>query len=355
MTVSYELRMQAINLVDIALNDPNDPSVSLRRAILIAIEKLASVSIFGISKTRLREWYNLRQITGAYIPLRKRRNFNPLVNEEMSNFIELKLYEDCDLYMDELSLLVWVEFAVLIDEGTILRVVHDLGYTWKVVETVPTGRISQDRLDFRHNFRARAHGGIFSPEQYIFIDETHSTRKDYRRKRGWALEGFPAFQQQPPRPGEAGSVSAIATMSINGTNTVSIIGINDAESFLTILEYDVLPTMNQFPLPKSILIADNAAVHDRVQMYALCARFGVLLMFLPPYSFDFNPIELLFGIAKTKMQVLGGNPDLALPHQLRHFLWNAITPEEACNCFEHCFIHIDRELRIATLRGDFAN
>jgi len=32
----------------------------------------------------------------------------------------------------------------LIDEGTIiLRVVNDLGFTWKVVETVPTCRISQ--------------------------------------------------------------------------------------------------------------------------------------------------------------------------------------------------------------------
>jgi hypothetical protein len=66
-------------------------------------------------------------------------------------------------------------------------------------------------------------------------------------------------------------------MSLNGVNSVDILDINDGDSFLFVLEFSILPTMNPFPAPKSVLVVDNAAVHNRVQMYLLCARFGVLI------------------------------------------------------------------------------
>jgi ABC-type Fe3+-siderophore transport system permease subunit len=128
-------------------------------------------------------------------------------------------------------------------------------------------------------------------------------------------------------------------MSLNGVNSVDILDINDGDSFLFVLGFSILPTMNPFPAPKSVLVVDNAAVHNRVQMYLLCARFGVILLFLSVYSFDFNPmIELLFGIAKRNMESLGCNTDnRLLPEHLRYHLWNAITSAEACSMFEHCF------------------
>ena len=58
-------------------------------------------------------------------------------------------------------------------------------------------------------------------------------------------------------------------MAINGTNSVDIIDINNAYSFLFALEFSILPTMNPFPGPKSVLVVDNAAVHNRVKMYIL--------------------------------------------------------------------------------------
>ena len=86
--------------------------------------------------------------------------------------------------------------------------------------------------------------------------------------------------------------------------------------------------MNPFPAPKTVLVVDNAAEHNRVQMFLLCARFGVILLFISVYSFDFNPfLELVFGIAaKRNMESLGCNTDnRLLPEHLRYHLWNAIT------------------------------
>lgn len=145
-------------------------------------------------------------------------------------------------------------------------------------------------------------------------------------------------------------------MSINGTNSVDIIDINDADSFLFALEFIILPTMNHFPGPKSVLVVDNAAVHNRVRMYILCARFGVILIFLSVYSFDFNPIELLFNVTKSKMESLGCNTDeRLLPEHLRFHLWDAVTAEVACNMFEHCFLPMTEEIKARAINGDYAN
>ena len=145
-----------------------------RRAISTAIQKLASAEISGGSKHRIREWYNMRENTGSCDPERKRQNLNPLVSQEVKSFIEQKLKEDCDLQMSELSLLIWVEYVILINADTILKTVHELGYTWKVVEYVPLGRVLADRLEFRHILRPRHHGGLFSAEQFVIIDESHN-------------------------------------------------------------------------------------------------------------------------------------------------------------------------------------
>ena len=92
------------------------------------------------------------------------------------------------------------------------------------------------------------------------------------------------------------SYSAIVAMPINGTNYVNILDINNYDSFMNALEFTILPTMNPFPGPKSVLVVDNAAVHNRVSMYIMCSRFGVILIFLSVNTFYFNPIELLFNV-----------------------------------------------------------
>ena len=114
-------------------------------------------------------------------------------------------------------------------------------------------------------------------------------------------------------------------------------------------EFTILPTMNPFPGPKFVLVVDNAAVHNRVPMYIMCARFGVILIFLSVYSFDFNPIELLFEVTKKNMESLGCDTE-----HLRYHLWNAVTAEVACNMFEHCYIPISAMLKARAINGDYA-
>src|ERR1700694_4421875 len=76
-------------------------------------------------------------------------------------------------------------------------------------------------------------------------------------------------------------------------------GHTDAGGFVAWLEQAVLPKMNPFPGPNSILVMDNASWHRDIRVPTLCARFGIMLIYLPPYSPDFNPIEAYFSDCKA--------------------------------------------------------
>jgi transposase len=52
--------------------------------------------------------------------------------------------------------------------------------------------------------------------------------------------------------------------------------------------------MNPFPEDNSVLVLDNCAIHKSDALRAVVEAQGHLLIFLPPYSPDFNPIEESF-------------------------------------------------------------
>lgn len=60
--------------------------------------------------------------------------------------------------------------------------------------------------------------------------------------------------------------------------------------------------MNAYPNPRSVLVMDNAAIHHGENIKRLCQESRVLLVYLPAYSPDLNPIEKAFATMKKKLQ-----------------------------------------------------
>lgn len=93
-----------------------------------------------------------------------------------------------------------------------------------------------------------------------------------------------------------------------------------------------MPVMNPFPGRNSVLIMDNAPIHHGGRIADICANAGVILMYLPTYSPDFNPIEKVFATLKTylkRMEILTGTrqdariikevlPNVANPWMMRN-------------------------------------
>ncbi len=49
---------------------------------------------------------------------------------------------------------------------------------------------------------------------------------------------------------------------------------------------------------KSVIVLDNCSIHHVPEVIKLLEDAGILVMFLPPYSPDFNPIEETFSSVK---------------------------------------------------------
>ena len=60
-----------------------------------------------------------------------------------------------------------------------------------------------------------------------------------------------------------------------------------------------LPHMNRYPGKNSILVCNNACIHRGPRVEQLCDDTGVLLIYLPPYCLELNPIELCFMTMKS--------------------------------------------------------
>lgn len=62
---------------------------------------------------------------------------------------------------------------------------------------------------------------------------------------------------------------------------------------------ELLPLCGRWPEPKSVLIMDNASFHHTERIEQMCVEAGVKLVYLPPYSPHFNPIEEFFAELKA--------------------------------------------------------
>jgi transposase len=80
---------------------------------------------------------------------------------------------------------------------------------------------------------------------------------------------------------------------------------------------------------------DNLSSHKRPRIAELIKAAGASVLYLPPYSLDFNPIEKAFSKLKTLLRKAGERTVDGL-WTLIGKLVDLITPDEAMNDFISC-------------------
>ena len=87
--------------------------------------------------------------------------------------------------------------------------------------------------------------------------------------------------------------------------------------------------------PGDKVIMDNLSSHKGARAREMIESAGAELVFLPPYSPDLNPIEMIFAKIKQGLR--------SLACRTRETLWNhiqsvidTVTPSDAAHCFTHC-------------------
>lgn len=119
-------------------------------------------------------------------------------------------------------------------------------------------------------------------------------------------------------------------------------GAFNGDMFLDFLD-NLLEVMNPHPLPHSVLVLDNCAIHHVDGVAERCFAAGVKLVYLPPYSPDLNPIEEAFSAFKAHARRFGDYFRAAMETGIRAdtLMWiyealdTVMTAENAKGWFKH--------------------
>jgi transposase len=167
------------------------------------------------------------------------------------------------------------------------------------------------------------------PARLVFLDETGITT-DLLRRYARGLRGVRVGDQAPY--GRWHSSTLIAAVRLDGITAPAVIdGPIDHDVFTAYIDQVLVPTLR----PGDLVVVDNLGAHRGDDIRGLIEAAGASLRFLPPYSPDFNPIELCF--AKLKAILRAARPRsfeavcTVVGASLGHFL-----PSECTHYFRHC-------------------
>ena len=210
--------------------------------------------------------------------------------------------------------------------STLWRAIDRLGLTAKKTvhadeqrrpDVAAARRRWQDRLPLR------------AARHYVFLDETGITT-DLLRRYGRSPRGLRLRDYTPC--GHWQTHTVIAALRLDGLHAPAVFdGPIDNPTFLAYVEQVLAPALR----PGDVVVLDNLVVHKQPEVQAAIERVGAHLRFLPPYSPDFNPIELAF--AKLKAFLRAARPrSFAQVVELVAIAIRLFTPQECANLVHHC-------------------
>ena len=124
----------------------------------------------------------------------------------------------------------------------------------------------------------------------------------------------------------------IAALRLEGLGAPAVFdGPIDSPTFLAYVEQVLVPTLR----PGDVVVLDNLAVHKQPEVRTAIEQVGARVRFLPPYSPDFNPIELAF--AKLKAFLRATRPrNFEQVCDLIALALDLFTPDECAAYARHC-------------------
>jgi transposase len=167
------------------------------------------------------------------------------------------------------------------------------------------------------------------PAQFVFVDES-GTHTSLMRLYGWAPHDQRASGSVPRNHGH--NTTLVAALTPEGLREpwLLIAGAMTSETFEWYIREQLAPQLR----PGQIVVLDNLSAHKAARIRQTLAAHGCDLLYLPPYSPDFTPIEQAFSKVKAILRGLGARTQETLQEAVRLAI-AAITPDDAAAWFTH--------------------
>jgi len=174
----------------------------------------------------------------------------------------------------------------------------------------------------------RAEQPTLDPARLVFLDESGVNTK-MARLRGRAPKGQRLVASVPHGHWSTGTFIAglrrdalIAPWLLNGPM--------NGDAFLTYITTQLVPCLK----PGDIVIMDNLSTHKVKGVRQALEAAGAKLLYLPPYSPDLNPIEMVFSKLKALLRKAAERTEDALCERIGKLL-ETFTPQECSNYLRH--------------------
>ena len=128
------------------------------------------------------------------------------------------------------------------------------------------------------------------------------------------------------------NITILGALSWYGLDAVMTVeGSTDAEVFRTYVSRVLVPTLR----PGDVVVMDNLSAHKVVGIDTTITKTGAKLIYLPPYSPDWSPIEPCWSAIKTRLRGMKARNRDTLNKALTKIV-NTISNCSARAWFAHC-------------------
>jgi transposase len=164
------------------------------------------------------------------------------------------------------------------------------------------------------------------PNGLVFIDETGATTK-MARLRGRSKRGERC--RSPVPHGHWKTTTFVGALRLEGLTAPMVLdGPMTGEAFLAYVVQNLAPTLTAL----NTVVMDNLRVHHVAGVREAIEAMGARLLYLPPYSPDFNPIENAFAKLKAILRKAAARTIDALWKTIGEAI-PKFTPMECANYF----------------------
>ena len=217
--------------------------------------------------------------------------------------------------------------------STICTALKKLGFSYK--KTIRAAE--QDRPDvIERRAEWRSWSQSVDSRRLILIDETWA-KTNMTRLRGRSLRGQRLVEKTPH--GHWKTTTLIAALGVEGMRCSTVVdGAVNGDVFEAFIEQVLGPQLKE----GDVVVMDNLSSHKRGRVRELIESRGAALRYLPPYSPDLNPIELVFSKIKQLLRSLALRTKDSLWQSMQRVL-DAVTVSDAVNCYRHTgyTLHVD--------------
>ncbi len=169
----------------------------------------------------------------------------------------------------------------------------------------------------------------FDAVDLLFLDES-GFNLGMTRSYGWAPSDQRAVGAVPNDPGS--NLSVVACVGTRGVVAPWMEqGAMNGERFLDYVRFVLCPRL----VPGDVVVMDNVRFHKVVGVEEAIAARGASVLYLPPYSPDFSPIENAWSKIKAIVRALAPRALPAFLQAMRH-AFESIERDDILGWFKHC-------------------